>query len=224
MRIQFYTRSEVPSNMKVVVIGGHSRKIGKTSVMAELIRCVRPPEWIAVKITQYGRTLRSLSDKTCSCDPDEQGFSLTEEKQRSGRGDTRRFLRAGARGSLWLQVRQDQFTRAFSALLRALGPEQWVMIESNSVLGLLDPDLYLFVVDRSQRDFKASAKKYLERADGLVLIGSSSGTHPWSEVDPALLRHKPIFTVEPPDYGSQGLNCFVRQKLELPEGNQSTGR
>lgn len=223
-RIPFYNRPQVALCMKIIVIGGHSRNIGKTSVMAELIRCLRPPEWGAVKITQYGHGVYSPNGESCSCDPSEHGFTLTEERQRTGRGDTRRLLRAGARRSLWLRVGQDQLPRAFPSLLRALRPEKWVMIESNSVLGLVDPDLYLFVLNRSRRDFKASARKYLERADALVTIGSSVCSHPWSEVDAALFRNKPIFPVEPPNYGSEDLNCFVRQKLGLPEGDRPADR
>src|SRR6266568_4565110 len=40
--------------MKVVVVGGHSRNIGKTSVMVSLIRGLESLAWTAVKITQYG--------------------------------------------------------------------------------------------------------------------------------------------------------------------------
>ena len=206
--------------MKVVVIGGHSRNIGKTSVMAELIRRVRPPEWAAVKITQYGHRVCSINGEPCACDPGEHGFALTEERNRAGRGDTRRFLRAGARRSLWLRVRQGQLPRAFPALLRALGSDEWVMIESNSIIGLLDPVLYLFVLDHSQRDFKASAQRYLERADALVTIGSPSRANPWPEVDAKILKSKPVFPVSPPDYSSPDLNRFVRHKLGLMEDRQ----
>ena len=201
--------------MTAVVIGGHSRNIGKTSVMAELIRCLRPPAWAAVKITQYGHGVCSLNGEPCSCDPGEHGFLLTEERNRAGRADTQRFLQAGARRSLWLRVRQGQISRAFPALLRATRREEWVMIESNSILGLLDPALYLFVLDRSQRDFKASAQKYLERADALVTVGSASIDHSWPQIDAHLLRNKPVFPVTPPDYSSAALNHFVRQKLGL---------
>ena len=209
--------------MTTMVIGGHSRNIGKTSVMAELIRSLRPPEWVAVKITQYGHGVCSLNGEPCSCDPGEHGFLLTEERDRKGRGDTQRFLRAGARRSLWLRVREGQLERAFPALQRALGGEEWVMMESNSILGLLKPNLYVFVLDRSQPDFKVSAQKYLERADALVTLGSSPGDHPWPQIDAGLLRNKPVFAVSKPDYSSAELNRFVRQKLGLGDEAKRIG-
>ncbi|TAM81399.1 MAG: hypothetical protein EPN47_11590 [Acidobacteria bacterium] len=201
--------------MTSVIIGGHSRNIGKTSVMAELVRRVRPPDWAAVKITQYGHGICSLDGESCSCDPGEHGFVLTEERERKGRGDTRRFLQAGAHRALWLRVRQGQLHRAIPALLRALRREEWVMIESNSILGHIDPALYLFVLDPLQNDFKVSAHRYLERADALVTIGTAPHSSPWPSIDAALLSSKPAFKLARPDEVSDDLVRFVRQRLGL---------
>ena len=201
--------------MTAVIIGGHSRNIGKTSVMAKLIRRVRPPEWAAVKITQFGHGVCSLDGEPCSCDPGEHGFVLTEERERNGRSDTRRFLQAGARRSLWLRVRQGQLHRAIPALMRALRREAWVMIESNSILGYIEPAFYLFVLDYLRSHFKASALKYLANADALVTIGSSLLNHTWPDVDVGLLSNKPAFHLAHPDETSDELVRFVQQKLHL---------
>jgi hypothetical protein len=201
--------------MTVVIVGGHSRNIGKTSVMEELIRCVRPPEWAVVKITQYGHGVCSLDGESCSCDPGEHAFVLTEERVRGRRGDTRRFLQAGARRSLWLRVRQGQLHRALPALLRALRREEWVMIESNSILGHLNPALYLFVLDPSQNDFKSSARKYLERADALVIIGPADPSHSWPGIETSLLKGKPAFHLARPAELPSDLVYFVRNRLGL---------
>jgi len=200
--------------MNLVVVGGHSRNIGKTSVMAELIRGLTPPRWVAVKITQYGHGLCSLDGKPCACEPEQHGFVLTEEKDRTGRADTCRFLAAGAKRSLWLRVRQGQLATALPALHRALRGEDWVMIESNSVLGFLKPALYLFVLDPSRQDFKASARNYLERADALVALDSLAAA-PWPDVADNLLSQKPSFAVSRQDYQSRELSAFVRKKLGL---------
>ena len=40
--------------MAVVVIGGHSRSVGKTSVVAGLIAALPEYSWHAMKITQFG--------------------------------------------------------------------------------------------------------------------------------------------------------------------------
>ena len=51
----------------LVVVGGHSRNIGKTSVVAGLIRRLRDRKWTAVKITQYGHGVCSNEGKSCGC-------------------------------------------------------------------------------------------------------------------------------------------------------------
>lgn len=203
--------------MMTVVIGGHSRNIGKTSVMVELIRRLRPPEWAAAKITQYGHGVCSLDGEPCSCDPGDHGFLLSEERERQGRGDTHRFLQAGARRALWLRVRQGQLHRAFPALMRALRREEWVMMESNSILGHLSPALYLFVLDPSRNDFKASARKYLERADALIMIGAETQAYPWHGIEAGVFSRKPVFRLERPNEITGELIGFVRQKLGLKE-------
>lgn len=204
--------------MMTVVVGGHSRNIGKTSVMAELIRRVRPPQWAAVKITQYGHGICSIKGEPCGCDPGEHGFLLTEERERTGRGDTHRFLRAGARRSLWLRAREGQLHRGLPALLRALRGEEWVMMESNSILAHINPALYLFVLDSSQSDFKTSARKYLERADALVAMGPASSGQPWAGIDAEAFGRKPAFHLARPNELSDELIDFVRRHLDLEKG------
>ncbi|MGA8182794.1 MAG: hypothetical protein WB819_04025, partial [Terriglobia bacterium] len=163
----------------------------------------------------------SLDGEPCSCDPGEHGFVLSEERERKGRGDTSRFLQGGARRSLWLRVRQGQLHRALPALMRALRREEWVMIESNSILGHIKPALYLFVLDPSQSDFKATARKHVERADALIVMGPADLKHSWPDMDASLLSSKPVFHLARPDDLSDELVGFVRQKLGLAEAAQS---
>src|SRR5579863_6605634 len=180
--------------MQTVVIGGHTRNIGKTSVMSALIRQFAHLGWTAVKITQYGHGVCSRDGHACDCAPEEHPFALTEETDALGRADTCRFLAAGAEHSLWLRVRQGQISSALPLLKRKLRQAEWVIIESNSILDYLDPLLYLVVLDSSQPDFKPSARRALDRADVLVSV-TSSGTRvvgrQWPEFDPSLLNSKP---------------------------------
>ena len=176
--------------MKTVVVGGHSRNIGKTSVMAGLIRCMKSMHWTAVKITQYGHGVCSHDGQPCGCAPTEHPFALTEERDATGRSDTSRFLQAGARRSLWLRVRQGQLAEAMPILREALAGDDCVMIESNSVLQYMEPLVYLAVLDPRQNDFKPSALTYLGRADALVPIanGRAFNEQAWPELDHRMLK------------------------------------
>lgn len=203
------------AKMKTVVVGGHSRNIGKTSVMAGLIRAMKSFDWTAVKITQYGHGICSHDGEPCGCAPTEHAFVLTEERDTAGRGDTSRFLFAGARRALWLRVRQGRLVEAFPLLERAWGKDDWVMIESNSILSFMEPSLYLVVLDSSQGDFKPSALEHLERADALVPIGPrvDDWARIWPFLDPKSIENKPRFPLAAGKYCSSKLNRFVRQRL-----------
>jgi hypothetical protein len=203
--------------MKTVVVGGHTRNIGKTSVMADLIHRLRRLEWTAVKITQYGHGVCSRDGEPCSCAPSQHSFVLSEEQDACGRGDTCRYLAAGARRALWLRVRQGQLAGAFPALCEALDEDHYVMMESNSILDLLRPTVYLAVLDSSTRDFKASARRYLALADALVPVESRCDAAAWPGLDPRLLSGKPLFPVAPRQYVSPDLCRFVCKKLGLKE-------
>ena len=50
-------------SLMLVVVGGHSRNIGKTSVVAGIIRKLRGRQWTAVKITQYGHGVCSQQER-----------------------------------------------------------------------------------------------------------------------------------------------------------------
>ena len=66
----------------LVVVGGHSRNIGKTSVVAGLIRKLRDRKWTALKITQYGNGVCANHTVAagCGCEPSGgEEFALTEE-------------------------------------------------------------------------------------------------------------------------------------------------
>jgi hypothetical protein len=198
--------------MNIVVIGGHTRNIGKTSVMTGLIADTKRLGWTAVKITQFGHGICSRDGQSCKCAPTEHPFVLTEEYEREKQNDTSRFLAAGARRSLWLRVRQGQLGLAYPLLMNHLGQDHWVMIESNGILGHLKPALYLMVIDGSQLDFKASARQFLDQADAFVTVRAQPDRRRWNGLDLGG-SGKAIFPVPAGKYRSVELCRFVRRKL-----------
>ena len=201
--------------MKLVVVGGHSRDIGKTSVTAAIIAATRDLNWTALKITQYGHGICSSSGDDCDCvvdDPD-CPYAILPERDAAADSDTSRFLRAGATEAFWVRTRMGQLEPAMPALRRLLAGRDFVMIESNSVLEFLTPDLYFSVLQFDVADFKPSSRKYLERADAFVVVGGEGKQPAWDGVAPELLRRSPSFAVDPPSYFTDSMETFVRQRL-----------
>jgi CelD/BcsL family acetyltransferase involved in cellulose biosynthesis len=131
----------------IVVIGGHSRSVGKTSVVAGLLFGLRELEWTAVKITQYGHGVCSANGAPCDCATADHAWAISEERNCDGESDTSRFLLAGAARALWVRTEQGRLAEAMPALRKRLEQARNVIMESNSVLKFIRPDLYLTVLD-----------------------------------------------------------------------------
>src|SRR3954451_168645 len=127
--------------MSLIVIGGHSRSVGKTSVVAGLISALPERDWLAVKITQYGHGICSANGEPCDCVTDDHASAITEERDRSGETDTSRFLVAGAARSLWVRTRQGFLAEAMPRLRQQIASAENVIIESNSVMKFIRPNV-----------------------------------------------------------------------------------
>lgn len=197
--------------MAIIVIGGHSRSVGKTSVVSELISALREFEWTAVKITQYGHGVCSANGEPCDCVTDDHSWAISEEKDRSGESDTSRFLVAGASRALWVRTEQGRLAEAMPALRQRIATSRNVILESNSVLKFLRPDLYLTVLDPSTEDFKISARQFLDRASAVILHdGASGGNSSWQNVSLKPVATRPVFHITPPPYVTNEIVDFVR--------------
>jgi hypothetical protein len=199
--------------MAVIVIGGHSRSVGKTSVVAGLISALRECDWTAVKITQYGHGICSANGEACDCTTADHSWAISEERNRSGESDTSRFLVAGAAKALWLRTEQGRLAEAIPALRKRLDSAANVIIESNSVVKYLRPDLYLTVLDPATADFKNSAREFLDRADAVILHDSAAGPA-WQAVSLKPVEGRPVFRIAPPPYVTAEIVDFVRLNLQ----------
>ena len=197
--------------MAIVVIGGHSRSVGKTSVVAGLISALPQFEWIAVKITQYGHGVCSADGAPCDCARPDHSWAISEEHDHSGESDTSRFLAAGARRALWVRTEQGRLAEAMPTLRQGIDGADNVIVESNSVLKFLRPDLYLSVLDPATADFKNSAREFLDRANAVILHAQGEGA--WQSVSLKPLAERPVFRITPPPYVTPEIAEFVRGRL-----------
>ena len=197
--------------MAIVVIGGHSRSVGKTSVVAGLIAKLPAYNWTAFKLTQFGHGRCSLNGKPCQCETADHAWAITEEKDRSAKSDSSRFLVAGAKHSFWVRTAQGQLDKAMPAIQRRLNDAENAILESNSILKFIQPDLYISVLDPATEDFKSSAQQYLERADAVILHRSNIVEPAWQGVS---LPYRRVFVIDPPDYVSSEVVEFVAGRLE----------
>jgi hypothetical protein len=197
----------------LIVIGGHSRSVGKTSVVAGLIAALREFDWTAFKVTQYGHGVCSKDGQPCHCASDDHSWAISEERDRLGDSDTARFLAAGATRAWWVRTEQGRLAEAMPALRKKLTESTNAILESNSILKFVRPDLYLTVLDPATEDFKKSAQEFMDRADAVILHQSAAVLPAWQEVSLKPVEGRPMFRISPPQYVTPQIVEFVKFKL-----------
>ncbi|CAN5493320.1 hypothetical protein BH10ACI4_BH10ACI4_36810 [soil metagenome] len=200
--------------MAIVVVGGHSRNIGKTSVVAGIIRAMPEMHWTAFKITQFGHGMCSANGEPCDCETAEHTVAVSQERDGDTGTDSARYLEAGAARSFWVRTRMGDLSEAMPRIRKEIATAENVVMESNSILRFLRPDIYLSVLDPGTADFKDSARLYLDRADAVLVPEGIVGRPDWKGVSLRLLEGTPVLTIAPPDYCPEAVVDFVRRALE----------
>ncbi len=199
--------------MAIIVIGGQSRNLGKTSVVAGLIAAIPSYNWTAFKITQFGHGQCSLDGEPCHCATADHTWAISEEKDHSGKSDSSRFLAAGAKRSFWVRTEQGRLAEAMPLLRRRLSESENAILESNSILKFIRPDLYITVLDPATEDFKTSAQEFLDRADATIL--HEAGEFRWRGTSLKPVIDKPVFHIRPPNYVTDEIVEFVERRMKL---------
>ncbi len=201
--------------MALVIVGGSTRNIGKTSVVAGLIAALKERDWTAIKITQYGHGICSADGKECDCATADHTVAFTEEHDRSGHSDSSRYLVAGAKRSLWVRTQQGELFEAMPRLRREIAEAGNVLVESNSLLQFMRPDLFLSVLDPAVEDFKGSARRYLDRADLILMTRRQQEGATWQRSLEGVLRRSKVMYFEPESFVSEELVRFVEDKMAV---------
>jgi hypothetical protein len=194
----------------LIVVGGHSRNVGKTSVVCGIIKGLRDWNWTAIKITQYGHGVCTHEGEPCECADPRHPVALSEERGGAPETDSGRFLAAGAGRAYWLRTSAGRLAEAMPRLRGVLTGAENAIVESNSLLGFLKPDLYFMVVDGAVADFKASSLRALDRADALVV--TSEAPLEWPGVASSLILGKRRIGAFAPDYRSEEILLAIRLK------------
>jgi hypothetical protein len=198
----------------IVVVGGHSRSVGKSSVVASLIARLPERNWTAFKITQFGHGFCGANGEPCGCQTDDHTIAISAERDPATGTDSARFLAAGAKRSLWVRTRIGYLAEAMPRIRKEIASAENVIFESNSLLQYLRPDLYLVVLDHATADFKDSARRFLDLADAVLLRASSRELTPrWKGLSPRLIAGKRQFLFTPADPLAEDLVAFVNQRL-----------
>ncbi len=227
------TQEKAGAMWRLVVVGGHTRSIGKTQLVCDIITAFPKTEWIAGKITQYGHGVCAQNGENCDCAPEEHVCALNWEAHADTGTDSARFLAAGAKRAFWLRTKQGYLAEGLPLLrdaLRGIAADsasemnRALILESNSLMQFVKPSLYFAVIDPMKDDFKESAQIALDRAHALVLRGEIGGDGPpaplWMKLPTKLLQEKPSVLQREGQPLPTPLEVLLHRMLEAPPNTQ----
>jgi hypothetical protein len=191
------------ARVAIVVVGGSTKDIGKTSLVCALISALRDFEWTAVKITGHSYEPRLSAS---SSEQESTGAIVWEETEAGQATDTSRYLAAGARRALLVTSRQEDIP--IQEIHRAISQDRNIVFESNRIIDVLEADICIALVGGSEEK-KPSFVRLLNKADALVTLDGLP-------VDSADLGADiQRFTLKSLDQLSAGMVTWMRTRLGL---------
>jgi molybdopterin-guanine dinucleotide biosynthesis protein len=137
----------------IIGIGGSHSGAGKTSVATLILKSFH--EWGAIKYTKTSLYASIVDDLAV----------ISEEGK-----DTKKFLDAGAGGVIWVKSPYSELREILPVAVGMLAHLEGIIIEGNSPIEIIQPDVVIFV-SGSEEKTKKSAEKILQVAD-IVIFGS----------------------------------------------------
>jgi len=156
----------------IITVSGFCSGVGKTSLVEFLIRRLRPIAALKVTVVDSGLAGCPI-DRACGvCEALRAPYRIVTERRRleMPRKDTGRYAAAGAHPVVWVQTRGDCLDEALAAGLAAAaaGPGG-VVVEGNTPVTRLEPDVAIMVDQLDRRETKPSATAILDRIQVAVL-------------------------------------------------------
>jgi hypothetical protein len=182
--------------LPVIVVGGSSKSVGKTSLICAILAAFPNFHWAVVKITshEYGQREPVWEE------------SVREDEPKT---DTARYLAAGARRALLVSAPEE--TLPWPAIEAALAGEHNIIYESNRIVEELRPDVCLALMTGSEAGFKLSFVPFLDAADAII-------APPGAEIAlPDAVAARPIFRLSSPKELSAEMLEWLRERLEQTE-------
>ncbi|MCC7243720.1 MAG: hypothetical protein IT180_17495 [Acidobacteria bacterium] len=193
------------SHASLIVVGGHSRGVGKTSVVEHILRS-RPEDetWAAVKVSAHRHA------------PASGAGPLVEETLRpSPLTQSGRYLASGARRAFLCRTPDADLPETAAFVRGLLAEGTHVIVESNRLASFVEPDVLLFVVSPSVFDWKPSSGPCLARADALVTGERAAAVPKAIAARGVKLDGRPVFEMTR-DRVVRGLDAWVDGRLNQP--------
>ena len=148
------TRINLPKNIKTITVSGLHSNIGKTLLSQHLLGLLKNTAAIKMTTTDFETFIT-----------DKEDVIMVEGK------DTWRLKNSGASKVVWINSTEQNTLDSFKTSLSLVANYQIILIEGNSILKYLNPDLSFFICDAKILDYtnvKPSRKLALSKTDIII--------------------------------------------------------
>lgn len=135
----------------IIGIGGAYSGVGKTTCASLILRKLRG--WGAIKYTKTS-LYSSITDD----------IKVLSEAGK----DTKRFLDAGAEKVLWIRCPFSELNEILSIAVGMFVEQKGIVVEGNSAIDVLKPDIVIFISGSEDNKFKKNSKKILQLANIVI--------------------------------------------------------
>ena len=154
---------KVKKDLKILMIGGTGRNVGKT-------------EFVCNCINHFSKSLNIIGLKVTNHfhETTERPYRVTEEVNNSTTKDTSRMLRAGASKVFYVQSEAKHLTTAFADFRKLISPNSIIICESSGLREIIEPGLFLIVKLSDKAEIKPTAKKMIPLANKVIISDGKS--------------------------------------------------
>lgn len=155
-----------------VIIGSTGKNTGKTEFACSIIKNHSSNFDIygvkVVAINQHEGSCPQGGDGCGICVSLSDDFEIFEETAFDIAKDTSRMLMAGAKKVYMLKVEKSKLQKGLKALVEIIPPNALVVVESNSIRKVLEPDKFIVIKNLGEKRVKRSCAEVISLADKVI--------------------------------------------------------
>lgn len=155
-----------------IVIGSTGKNTGKTEFACSIIKNHSSNfDVYGVKVVAINRHEGSCpqgGDGCGICVSLSDDFEIFEETAFDIAKDTSRMLMAGAKKVFMLKVEKSKLKKGLEALVKIIPPNALVVVESNSIRKVLEPDKFIVIKNLGEKRVKRSCAEVISLADKVI--------------------------------------------------------
>jgi len=160
----------------LIIIGGSSRNVGKTSLCLDLIsRYAQDLEITGLKISTI-KPDDAIHHGTHDITLNGRNYRILEEQQTGGNKDTARMLKAGAKRAFYIESLEEHMGEAFAGFREIYETTGPIISESRSLRNLAIPSLFILIKHYDPALIKPDFYDYEALADLTVTIRPGCNT------------------------------------------------